>query len=87
MELEEVPNEFIRTILGRSHSVDCRFVRVQFSHFVEGNWDAKTQEISYSSKLTVASMHVMVGYSMKEGHHIVHMRVTPAEDLQKMIWP
>ena len=52
-----------------------------------GNWDPKTQESRYSSKIPTAALRVIAGFEADELHWNPRTSVEPPESLQKMMFP
>lgn len=74
--------------MGCSFLVDCHFQFLTFSFFVStGNWDPKTQESRYSSKMPTPALRVIAGYEQGERYFLPRSRVEPPQSLQKMIFP
>jgi hypothetical protein len=90
LEFEEVSPEYIR-ILGEWGDRFRLIVVFTFSLFYfslhTGNWDPKTQESRYSSKMPTPALRVIAGYEQGERYFLPRSRVEPPESLQKMIFP
>ena len=52
-----------------------------------GNWDPKTQEARYSTKIPTQALRVMAGFDNKELYWLPRAHVDPPESLQKQIFP
>lgn len=52
-----------------------------------GNWDPKTQESRYSTKIPMKAIRTMAGFGDEGGHFNPRTMVEPPEDLQNLIFP
>jgi hypothetical protein len=61
--------------------------RVSFSFLHIGNWDPKTQDARYSSKMPTPALRVIAGFEQGERYSLPRCRVEPPEVLKKQIFP
>ena len=90
LEFEEVSPEYIRILgelVGRFWLIVVSLSHIFVVAFFTGNWDPKTQEARYSSKMPTPALQVIAGYEQGERYSLPRCRIEPPPSLQRMIFP
>jgi hypothetical protein len=92
LEFKEISTEYIR-ILGEGLSAFFfiwflhAYLSSRFHHHTTGNWDPKTQESRYLSKMPTPVLQVIAGFEKDEQYSLPRCGVEPPSSLKRMLFP